>query len=272
MNIPEFPSNIKDVVYRLLQEPTLDSFREFMRTQTGEHNFIDFKREWITGALLAKEMLALANSHGGLIVFGVAENEDKTVACEGLSEFKDKAVISNEIKHYISSNLVYSVHDFCYSDSEYKELMNRKFQMLVVDDAPEYIPFLAKKESGALKKNAIYVRRGTSCEIANEEELSEMIKRRCNYIHPLNGEPLELQEHLNQLRILYANIDANRVYYKKGTGSLSALVRSLETVDFMMGEKVVEPNPLYPEETYEQFVSRTIAAKKNKIERVLDLY
>ena len=112
MNIPEFPSNIKDVVYRLLQEPTLDSFREFMRTQTGEHNFIDFKREWITGALLAKEMLALANSHGGLIVFGVAENEDKTVACEGLSEFKDKAVISNEIKHYISSNLVYSVHDF----------------------------------------------------------------------------------------------------------------------------------------------------------------
>ena len=144
--------------------------------------------------------------------------------------------------------------------------------MLVVDDTPEHIPFMARKESGSLKQNTIYVRRGTSCEIANEEELNNLLNRRCNYIHPLNGEPLQLQEHLNQLKILYANIDANHVYYKRGTGSLSAAISFLAKADILMGEKVVEPNPLYPDETYEEFVSRIIIAKKNKIERVLDLY
>ena len=38
------------------------------------------------------------------------------------------------------------------------------------------------------------------------------------------------------------------------------------------GSKVVTPNPLYPDESYEEFISRMILEKKNKIERVLDLY
>lgn len=91
----EFPKQLKDQVYKLLQEPTLDKFREFLRAQTGEHNAIDFKSQWVENAALAKEMLALANSQGGFIVFGVAENEDKSIRIEGLSEIKDKAVISN---------------------------------------------------------------------------------------------------------------------------------------------------------------------------------
>lgn len=40
----EFPKQIKDTVYGLLQEPTLDHFREFLQDQTGEHNAIDFKQ------------------------------------------------------------------------------------------------------------------------------------------------------------------------------------------------------------------------------------
>lgn len=157
----EFPKQLKDQVYILLQEPTLDKFREFLHAQTGEHNAIDFKRQWIENAALAKEILALANSHGGFIVFGVAENEDKSICVEGLSEIKDKAVISNEIKNFISSNLKYEIYDFAYTTSEYEALKDKKFQMLVVEDTPEHIPFLSKKESGSLKQNMIYVRRGT---------------------------------------------------------------------------------------------------------------
>ena len=78
--------------------------------------------------------------------------------------------------------------------------------MLVVEDSPEYIPFLSKKDSGSLKQNMIYVRRGTSCEIANEEEIQAMLNRRMNYLHPLNGEPLQLEEHLEQLKILYEKL------------------------------------------------------------------
>lgn len=79
----EFPKQIKDTVYRLLQEPTLDHFREFLQDQTGEHNAIDFKQEWIEKDKLAKLMLALANYGGGIVVFGVHENDDKTFSCDG---------------------------------------------------------------------------------------------------------------------------------------------------------------------------------------------
>lgn len=63
----EFPKQLKDQVYELLQEPTLDKFREFLHSQTGEHNAIDFKSQWIENATLVKEMLAMANSQGGLL-------------------------------------------------------------------------------------------------------------------------------------------------------------------------------------------------------------
>ena len=39
-----YPKNIKDIVYDMLQEPTLDRFRDFLHSQTGEHNSIDFKK------------------------------------------------------------------------------------------------------------------------------------------------------------------------------------------------------------------------------------
>lgn len=266
-----FPKQIKDVVYAMLQEPTLDKFREFLHSQTGEHNSIDFKRQWIDGASLAKEVLALANSQGGIIVFGVAENEDKSTKVDGLSSIRDKADISNDIKNFISSDLKYEVYDFSYTTSEYEALIGKHFQMLVVEDIPEHIPFLSKKESGSLKRNMIYVRRGTSCEIANEEELRNILNRRMNYLHPLNGEPLKLDEHLKQLKLLYEKIDKNNVYFKNGLAeSLSSTIDFISSVT--KGEKVVEPNPLYPDESYEEFISRMIISKKKKIERVLDLY
>ncbi len=268
----EFPKQLKDIVYNLLQEPTLDKFREFLRSQTGEHNSIDFKGQWIEDAALAKEILAMANTYGGIVVFGVAENDDKSIRIDGLAKIKDKAVVSNGIKKFLSSNLKYEIYDFSYTTSEYETLNGKHFQMLVVEDTPEYIPFLAKKESGTLKQNMIYIRRGTSCEIANEEELQSILNRRMNYLHPINGEPLQLDEHLVQLKILYEKIDKNHVYYKRGAFSgLNVLLSPLAEL-ISKGEKVVEPNPFYPDESYEEFVSRMIVEKKKKIERVLDLY
>lgn len=267
----EFPKQLKDIVYNLLREPTLDRFREFLHAQTGEHNSIDFKKQWIEKASLAKEMLALSNSKGGVIVFGVAEKEDGSVCIEGLSEIKDKALISNEIKNFVSSNLKYEIYDFSYETSEYEALIDKKFQMLVVDDIPNHIPFLSKKESGTLKQSMIYVRRGTSCEIANGEEIDEILNRRMQYLYPYKGKPLQLEEHLKQLEILYGMIEENHVYYKNSP--LSKIASAFSSItNVSLGEKVVEHNPLYPDESYEQFISRILIEKKKKIERVLDLY
>ena len=99
-----------------------------MHGQTGEHNSIDFKSQWIEDAALAKEILAMANSHGGIVVFGVAENDDKSIRIDGLSEIKDKAVVSNGIKNFISSNAKYEIYDFSYNASEYEALNGKHFQ------------------------------------------------------------------------------------------------------------------------------------------------
>lgn len=267
-----FPKQLKDIVYKLLQEPTLDKFREFLHAQMGEHNSVDFKSQWIEKADLAKEMISLANSKGGIIVFGVAEDKNKNINLDGLPEIIDKATVSNGIKNFISSNLKYEIYDFTYNASEYVELQGKNFQMMVIEDTPQYIPFLSKRDSGTLKQNTIYVRRGTSCENANEEEIQSMLNRRMNYLHPLNGEPLELEEHLKQLKILYGRIDKEHVYYKNGlTVGLSTMISSI-VKSATMGERITEMNPLYPDETYDEFISRMIAEKKKKIERVLDLY
>lgn len=268
-----FPSPLKDVIYKLLQEPTLDKFREFLRSHTGEHNSIDFKSQWIEGPALAKELLALANSQGGIIIFGVSENEDKSIKITGLSEIRDKAVVSNDIKDYVTSDLKYDIYDFSYTTSEYEVLQGKNFQMLVVDDTPKNIPFLSKKESGKLKQNMIYVRRGTSCEIANKEEIEAILNRRVNYIHPNNGEPLQLREHLNQLKVLYENIEKDHTYttyHSEALTNLSLMMINM-TKYLPKAETRTEPNPLYPEEDYESFIARMILEKKKKIERVLDL-
>lgn len=267
-----YPKQLKDEVYHLLQEPTLDRFREFLHAQMGEHNAIDFKSQWIEKAALAKEILALANSQGGFIIFGVSENADKSICIEGLPEIRDKAVVSNDLKHFISSNLQYEIYDFSYNTSEYQELIGKNFQMLVVENTPQYLPFLSKKESGSLKQNMIYVRRGTSCEIANEEELHALINQRLNYLHPVSGEPLKLEEHLEQLKLLYENTETEHVSYKNNipTG-MSLLLGSFSKI-LSHGERTVEKNSFYPEECYDQFIARMITEKKKKIERVLDLY
>jgi predicted HTH transcriptional regulator len=263
----EFPKQMKDIVYGLLQEPTLDKFREFIKNHTGEHNSIDFKKQWIEGNQLAKEMLAIANSGGGVIIFGVTEKEDGSIDVNGLQELKDPADVSNEIKNFLSSDLKYELYPFSFTTSEYKELEGHHYQMMVIEDRPEFIPFMAKKESSSLKPNIIYIRRGTSCEAANQEEIQDIIRRRINYAHPLNGEPLDLETHLDQLKELYRHIEKEKVHYTFG---LSAQFKTFSSI---WGEESSrEPNPFYPDEEFEEFISRLIAAKKNKIERVLDLY
>lgn len=64
----------------------------------------------------------------------------------------------------------------------------------------------------------------------------------------------------------------NHVYYKGGFSAGLASFRN--SIAGMLGpiRKEVEPNPLYPDESYEQFVARMLVEKKKKIERVLDLH
>ena len=74
---------------------------------------------------------------------------------------------------------------------------------------------------------------------------------------------------MKQLKLLYKNIEKEKVFI---SGGIADTFKNLASAWWFGGQKRTEPNPLYPDEEYEEFISRLITAKKNKIERVLDLY
>lgn len=113
------------------------------------------------------------------------------------------------------------------------------------------------------KKAAIYIRRGTSDELVDEQELSGILKRRNQHMFPATGEPLKLQEHLNQLNTLYKNIKPTITTYKTASGIGEAVRGLAEIISVIVPQREEKVNPLYPDETYEEFIANMIE-KKNK--------
>ncbi len=268
---------IKDHFYdQFLKEPTKDNFRDFMKKSCGELNEMDFKETWIDKGPLAKIMLAMANNGGGIIIFGVKENEDNTFDVLGLDNLKDTADISNSISRLVSSSLDYEVFNFVFDSDVYGEFENKKFQIMVIHDTPERLPFVSLGQSEKIEKDVIYVRRGTKSEKATSEEINRIIERKIATIYSENTD-VSLDQHLEQLKKLYSELPQKiRVLVRKGSqpNFVAALKVFGERIGALYGtpdEYEEKDNPNYPDEGYEAFILRMIDAKKLKIEKVLDL-
>ncbi len=79
-----------------------------------------------------------------------------------------------------------------------------------------------------------------------------------------------------QLEILYTKIEKyHYVYKKKDNGVENALITlgkiTSSLASSIFGQKEAIRNLNYPEEDYEQFISRIIALKKKRIENLLDI-
>lgn len=266
---------IKDRFYdQFLKEPTKDRFIDFVRSNCGEMNEIDFKEKWVERGHLAKTILAMANSGGGIIVFGVKEEADGSLIPVGLEELKDKSKV--DLGKLVSPNLDYEILDFNYDSPVYSTTDCHFFQIIVVHYTPDRLPFVSLGETNGIDKDIIYVRRNTRTEKANEREIQSIIQSRLSSIYNSGDSDLSLPEHLRQLRLLYEEMPRNiRVVVRRGEPSKFARALSLlsSASSTLYGEVEYEeqPNPVYPQESYEQFVSRMIEAKKLRIERVLDV-
>lgn len=269
---------IKDKFYDdFLKEPTKDNFRNFLQQNCGEMDDVDYKELWIERGHLAKTLLAMGNSHGGVIVVGVREEDDGILTPVGLDTFKDKAVINDEIAKYVPPGLDYEIFDFTYESSEYAAVQHKKFQLLVVHDTPDRLPFISLNATTGLEKDTIYVRRGTKCEKATADEIDRIIESKVDTFFKDTSE-LSLEEHLSQLKKLYAELPKKiNVLVRKGnsplSSGLSTLTRTLaETFALFSSDEYEErDNPNYPEESYEAFILRMINRKKIKVEKVLDI-
>lgn len=264
----------KDVLYEeFLSEPTKDKFRELIKNNFGELDEFEFKQKWIDKGKLAKLILAMGNSRGGLIIFGVEEKGDGVYDPIGLSEFRDPAKINDDIGKYISPNLDYEIFNFNYDQSEYKAVENKKFQILRVHDTPERLPFFSLNQTEGLDKDVIYIRRGTKSEKATYEDIERLIDYKIQTIYKESSN-LSLDEHLLQLKKLYSELPKKiKVLVKKGEPtSIERLAKFFGSIVSNTNDEYEEKeNPHYPEESYEAFVLRMVKYKKLKIEKVIDL-
>ena len=269
---------IKDKFFDLIvKNPSRDGFKTFLKESCGELDNIDFKEKWITKGKLAKIMLAMANTGGGVIVLGIQENNDDNYLAVGIDELKDAADVEKEIKKLVPRNLSYSVLNFIYDDEIYGEYAGKKFQAIIIADAPEQLPFFSIGASDDIEKDCVYVRRGTSSEKASARDFETMIQRKLENVFKESND-LSLKEHLEQLQFLYDSIpQKKRILVKKGNrfvGAMEGLQALSERMTEIFGEPdqyEEVPNENYPSEDYEQFLVRMIDKKKLKIEKILDL-
>lgn len=251
----EQQKGVKELFANFFEDPDRIKFRDLLKNNTGEYNHIDFKSEWVMGDGLAKHILGFANSKGGVIVFGVAENDDKTLVSLGLNSLKDKTDIKKSVQTFIPEKLVWDIHNFEYNESEYNEIKGRKFQVLIVENTPDYIPFLSLREGDQIKKNEIYYRSVINTEKATHEQVQEIINRRIETGYSTTKE-MEFKAHLVQLSDLY---DAIPKYYSSFPGLIS-------NAFFPFGS---QKNPEYPEEDFQSFILKMIQKKKEIIAKLI---
>ncbi|OMC73001.1 hypothetical protein BK121_08820 [Paenibacillus odorifer] len=252
---------------RFFENPSRESFRDLLQYNSGEEDYLDFKREWPDIPKLAKHILAFSNSGGGVLVVGVEESGNHFNSI-GLSEKKDKVEIENGVRGFIGSEADYVILDFAYEASEYQKIIGKVFQVLIVNYNEIYLPLVSKKASGNnIKSNTIYVRRGTSTQEASYEEIQKLLNIRIKTQYSTASE-LELEEHLAQLKILYSQIDKTVAIHTPGTLgiNLEALSKAFSGSS-LFGSKVLKDNPNYPKEDYEEFILRMINLKKERIEK-----
>jgi len=263
--------NFKDIAYECLSEPTKEKFTDLMMHHVGEQDNLDFKAEWIEDSKLAKIILAMANGGAGIIVIGVKEEGDKNLPV-GIETFLDKADIENRVGKFLPKTVEYEVYDLDYDTADYKKLEGKKFQIILVHGIAERLPYVSLMQGKYIEKDTIYVRRGTQSVRANNDELQRILNMRIDTMYSSTSE-LQLYEHLEQLKLLYKQIDKYNyiINSKEGTpiSGIALAMSQIGTTFFSKTQKT--KNPLYPNEDYEEFISRMIREKKSKIEKVLDL-
>ncbi len=259
------PRGYKEAFARFFDEPSREGLREVLQDNAGETNNLDFKAEWPEMPKVARHLLGLGNSSGGCMVVSVAQREGNALDPVGLSALKEKTEVMNAIANYLPEPLIGQVDilDFHYEASEYPRLKGKSFQVLIVGYDPAHLPYIAKRDGAGVRRNAIYVRRGTATDEANYEELQRLLSSRVETGYSSRRE-LDLRTHLEQLKILYEQISPYGTKLKPTFGG-NVVARIAQ----MYTEPI--PNPNYPQENFDAFVARAIARKKRRVEVELDI-
>lgn len=262
---------IKESMYRFLQEPTRENFIGLVFDGVGEQNDIDFKRTWIEEQKLAEIILGMANMGGGVIIFGVDEKDNGTIEAIGLEKIIDKEKQHSKIAKFLPDTVEFEILDFDFSDETYSKIENRLYQIILITSEDRDLPYIWNKDSGENEVGCVFIRKGTKTVKANSYELSKLVDQKIKSMYT-EGSKLALEEHLQQLKTLYEFVGVKEKVIHTGVLNAGrALSETLQSVFKNLGDIEKVENPFYPEEEFEEFVANMIKMKKLKIEKVLDL-
>lgn len=249
----EMKKSANEEFARFFEKPNREGLRELLKNNHGEYSNCDFKGEWPKLDKIARHLLGMGNSGGGCLILGVAEMEDKTFDPKGLDRLLDKSDFYNGVGKYIPQNLhdIIEIQDYPYDASEYPKLVGKKFQVVFVEFDPKHFPFIATSEGKNVKDNAIYTRRGTSTVEVNYEELQSIINRRLETGYSSKHE-MDLETHIQQLKILYRQINKPKYSFELFTNTIAS----------MFNDEEME---------FKDFIIDMIKKKKEKIEIELDV-
>lgn len=268
MSVEKNKKGYKEAFATFVESPSRDGLRKFLLDTTGEYNDVDFKRELYQNVrYLVPDILAMANTEGGVIVFGIDEVEKSKLEPVGieLADKDDKTKVKNQLSNYLEPRLKYEIIDFSFTESEYEKIKGKTFRVFIVEYDPRYIPFLSKKESiddknKGVWKNAIYVRHNASTTQAEYSQLQDIFNRRLETSFDSTRE-MSLLEHFKELKQIYE-------FIPKGWWGNHYEDFYEEQVSANDGS-YFQKNPDYPEEDFDRFVVRMIAVKKSIIESLI---
>ncbi len=240
---------------QFFENPTRDKLRNILKNNFGETRNLEFKQDWPDLPELARHILGMANTEGGVIVIGIQETDENSFTPAGLEKIKDKVDILNGIKRYLPEELMeyIDIIDFSYRDSEYSSLKGKSFQTIIINTSDDIGPFVTESDGkGGIRRGAIYYRHEGETREATHGELQKIINKRINSNKPsASGSGLNLR--LSQLNILYSHIEKYDHSLTLGHPDMMAIITGAKR------------NKNYPNESMDEFVSNLISLLKKRI-------
>ena len=194
-------NSVKENFAKLFDDPNRVTLKDSLMNLTTEYDDFEFKEIEIKDYILAKHIIGMANTNGGIIILGVKETENGLKPC-GLESNTDTTDMKKQLAKYLPHELSYEIYQIDYNErDEWDDLKNKSFKIIKIEFTPEYIPFLPIKESTEYKKTDIFCRKNSSTTRCEYDDLQDIFNKRKS-INRYRITALTLRNELEELKIL----------------------------------------------------------------------
>lgn len=155
------------------------------RARAGESQVLDFKAEfedctrgWCE---LVKDIVAMANTCGGLIVFGISDDGEPTQADVSNVRKIDPARITDKVACYSGVQFAgFKLRPYEQGGGEFPAIEIVPVKSLIVFNKPGTYPLPEdkQKQKTAFAQGTVYVRHGAKSEPANSDDIRQFVDRR----------------------------------------------------------------------------------------------